>query len=66
MKDERANQCPHCFAEVDRQTWTRQIVPGFGHMEDANRELLKDSTGYDSPLFGVDYIQTVERIQNHE
>ena len=35
-------------------------------MEDANRELLKDSTGYDSPLFGVDYIQTVERIQNHE
>lgn len=56
VKDERANQCPHCFAEIDRQTWERQIIPAFGEMEDANRELVKDSTGYHGPLFKVGYL----------
>lgn len=56
MEDERANQCPHCFAEIDRQTWDQQIVPAFLGMDDANRELMKDSTGYHKPLFHANYL----------
>ena len=55
LKDDRANQCPHCFVEIDRQTWNRQIIPAFGAQDDANRELLKDHTGYRMPLCWVEY-----------
>lgn len=63
-QDERANVCPHCFAEIDRQTWDSQILPGYGQMEDANRELLKAGQ-----LFRVDYtatdIKAIERTHRH-
>jgi len=55
-KDDRARACPHCFAEIDRQTWHNHILPAFGMMADANAELFKDSTGYHKPLFSVDVI----------
>ena len=51
-----ARTCPHCQQRIDGQTWEKQILPAFGGMMDANRELLKDHTGYHSPLFTVDYI----------
>ena len=51
-----ARTCPHCQQRIDGQTWEKQILPAFGGMMDANRELIKDHTGYHSPLFTVDYI----------
>ena len=51
-----ARTCPHCQQRIDGQTWENQILPAFGGMMDANRELIKDHTGYHSPLFTVDYI----------
>lgn len=56
IKDDRINQCPHCFSMIDRQTWDNQIIPAFGEMQDANRELVKDSTGYNSKLFQVEFL----------
>ena len=53
-KDDRARQCPHCFAEIDREVWNREIIPAFGSMMDANRELVKEHTGYNKPLFKVE------------
>lgn len=55
-KNDKARQCPHCFSEIDAQTWARQIVPAFCAVSDANRELYKDSTGYHTPLFTFDVI----------
>lgn len=48
--------CPWCCKEIDRQTWNRFIVPAFGEMEDASRELVKDHTGYPGvALFTISY-----------
>lgn len=55
-KADTARTCPHCGAQIDAQTWERQVLPAFGIMGDANRELIKDHTGYSTPLFRVDYI----------
>lgn len=52
----KARMCPHCGSKIDEQTWQRQILPGFGQIADANRELMKDHTGYHRPLFTVDVI----------
>lgn len=52
----KARTCPHCGSKIDEQTWQRQILPGFGQIADANRELMKDHTGYHIPLFTVDVI----------
>lgn len=51
-----ARQCPHCFSEIDRQTWQKEVLPAFGAVNDANGELLKESTGYNRPLFSFDVI----------
>lgn len=58
MKEERSNQCPHCFSEIDRQTWDGQIVPAFAALDDANREIVKDCLGYGTQMFRVDYFAT--------
>ena len=58
IHQEQANQCPHCFSEIDRQTWDRQIVPAFGALDDANREIVKDYLGYGAQMFRVDYTAT--------
>lgn len=52
--NDKARQCPHCFAEIDRQTWEKDVLSAFGAVHDANAELYKDHTGYDKPLFSVD------------
>lgn len=60
---EKARQCPHCFSEIDRQTWFNQVVPGFCAVADANRELYKDHTGYHGQeLFRVDVIS--DKVSN--
>lgn len=56
MKSDRANQCPHCFKEIEPSTWENDIVPAWGAMEDANLELMKDNTGYKRTIFEVSYI----------
>lgn len=60
-KADAARTCPHCGAQIDPQTWEKQVLPAFGMMGDANRELFKDHTGYHAPLFRVDYIASKER-----
>lgn len=55
-KSDTARQCPHCFASIDRQTWERQIIPAFASTIDANRALEKDCTGYNAPMFSVDFM----------
>ncbi len=56
FRDDHLRVCPHCCKEIDRQTWNRQIIPAFGALEDANRELYKDHTGYPGvALFTVEY-----------
>ena len=56
FKADKARQCPHCFSEVDRQTWANQVLPAFGLVHDANAELYKDHAGYHTPLFSFDVI----------
>ena len=48
--------CPHCFANIDGQDWEKAVVPAFGEMLDLNRTLKNTATGYNAPLFAVDYI----------
>lgn len=54
MNEESARICPRCMRSVDEQTWNRFVLPAFGMMDDAGRELMKDSLNH-SPLFRVDY-----------
>lgn len=56
-RSERSRTCPHCNSKIDGQTWEKQILPAFGSMMDANRELMNDHTGYNQPLFAVDFIE---------
>ena len=63
--NDKARQCPHCFAEIDRQTWEKEVLPAFGAVHDANAELHKDHTGYDKPLFYFD-VMTDRPCQNRK
>lgn len=56
IHDDHRRVCPWCCKEIDRQTWNKSIVPAFGEMEDAARELVKDYTGYPGAgLFSISY-----------
>ena len=55
-KSINARTCPHCGSRIDGTTWERQVLPAFGQFADANRELEKDSSGYNTPFFKVDCI----------
>ena len=54
--------CPYCKNEIDGQDFDNQVLPAFGMMCDANRELYKTHTGYKAPLFTVDFIQSCKVI----
>ena len=54
-----ARTCPHCGKSIDPQTWEGQVLPAFGMVADANRELVKDATGYHGPQFSFDVIGDV-------
>lgn len=54
--DDKARQCPHCFAKIDRQLWQKEVLPAFGAAHDLNAELIKDHVGNHRPLFSVDII----------
>lgn len=54
--DRNARTCPHCGHKIERQTWEGQILPAFGAMMDANRELIKIRADH-GPLFTVDYLE---------
>lgn len=55
-KEDNSRTCPYCHEKIDGQDWNKQILPAFGAMMDANRELMKTHSGYDASLFAVDYI----------
>lgn len=51
-----ASRCPFCFAEIRRSTWEKIVIPAWGAMEDANRDLQNEHTGYkNTPLFQLEY-----------
>lgn len=54
--DETARQCPHCFLQINRDVWEKEILPAFNAVHDANAELFKESTGYSKPLFSFDVV----------
>ena len=54
--EDSARQCPHCFSEIARDVWQRNVIPAFCEVDDANRELYKEHTGYRKPLFSFDVI----------
>ena len=56
-KTTRSRTCPHCQTKIDGQDWNNHVLPAFGAMMDANRELIKTHTGYHTPLFTVDYVE---------
>ena len=56
-KETQYRTCPHCFQKIDGQDWQNHVLPAFGAMMDANRELIKTHTGYHAPLFTVDYVE---------
>jgi hypothetical protein len=53
-KDNKFRICPHCYSEIDSQTWKNQILPAWGFYMDANRELIKD-IGLGNKLFTIDF-----------
>lgn len=56
-KETQYRTCPHCFQKIDGQDWQNHVLPAFGAMMDANRELIKTHTGYHAPLFTVDFVE---------
>ena len=51
-----ANRCPFCQAQIRRSIWDKIVLPAYGTLEDANRDLLNEHTGYDNvPLFQIEY-----------
>lgn len=52
----KARTCPTCGKAIEPGTWNRHILPAFGLMEDANKELMKDHTGLHGSLFTVSYV----------
>ena len=65
-KDDKARQCPHCFAKIDRSVWEKEVLPAFGAVNHANAELLKEHTGYHRPLFTFDVIADHLYQNRHE
>ena len=53
--EESTRTCPSCGAQIDAQIWEKEIMPAFGAMGDANRELIKHHLGFKAPLFRVDF-----------
>ena len=56
-KGDKARTCPHCKNKIDRQTWNNHVLTAFGSVQDANAELIKDSMGFKTPLYTVDFIE---------
>ena len=56
-KETQYRTWPHCFSKIYGQDWMNHVLPAFGAMMDANRELIKTHTGYHAPLFTVDYVE---------
>lgn len=56
-----ARTCPRCAAQIDRQTWDKQVLPALGSVHDANFELARDATGYkDGKPFTINVLSGAE------
>lgn len=56
-KQRKYKTCPYCKEQIDGQDFDNQVLPAFGAMMDANRELKKTHTGYNASLFSVEFMQ---------
>lgn len=52
---ERARQCPHCTAKIDKKTWRENVLQAFEEVETATARLMMDNANH-QPLFTVDYM----------
>lgn len=55
-KSDKARECPHCYRQIDKELWDKEVIPAFGSALDVNAELYKNHTGYKKPLFTVDFM----------
>lgn len=60
-KAEKARQCPHCGKHINQEIWDKEVLPAFAAASDSNNELYKYHTGYNKPLFSVDYVSNTKR-----
>ena len=59
-----ANICPFCRAEIRRSVSERCVIPPWAGMEDANRDLQQEYTGYsDAQLFQIEYQINKPRVR---
>ena len=58
-KSWKSRTCPVCGKAINPETWEKQILKGFGEMEDSNIELFKDHAQDHGTLFTVSYIPDV-------
>lgn len=56
MFSDGANRCPFCGAEIRRSVWDKCVLPAWAGIEDANRDLEQEYTGYpDTALSQIEY-----------
>lgn len=60
-KADSARTCPGCFAEVDKTHWEQNILPVFGEMNDAERDMMKSE-----PIFSVDIISDRAKAERNK
>ena len=48
--------CTRCGEEIDTQVYEKQLTPAFNYFRDLEKELMKQHTGYHTPLYSVDFI----------
>lgn len=63
MHHPTANICPFCGEEIRRSVWEHCVLPAWGLMEDTNRDLQQEYTGYpDTQLFQIEYQTNKPRV----
>lgn len=56
IKDDKARQCPHCTAKIDRQMWEREVIPAYEAVKEANAALFTENACRHRPLFTFDVV----------
>lgn len=55
ISGDKARQCPHCFAKIDKATWQEGVLPAFEQVEVAAMRLAKDHANH-LPRFTANYM----------
>lgn len=55
ISSDKARQCPHCFAKIDKTTWQDGVLPAFEQVEATTARLGMDHANH-LPMFTIDYM----------